>query len=96
MSDRPYVPWMTRNDEHILEYLAEHGTTLSPVGAFGLSDLEVDGHPASTLFRRLPILFAAGLVEEAEHGEYALAAKGQAYLAGDLDPGELETPADAA
>lgn len=94
MTGRPYVPWMTRNDETILEYLAEHDATLSPVGAFGLSGLDVEGHPVSVLFRRLPVLYAAGLVEEAAHGEYALGAKGRAYLDGTLDPGELETPAE--
>lgn len=95
MTDRPYVPWMTRNDETILEYLAEHDTTLSPVGAFGLTEMDVDGDPISVLFRRLPLLYAAGLVKEADHGEYTLAAKGRAYLAGELDPDELESPAGA-
>lgn len=95
MSDRPYVPWMTRNDEELLEFMAEHDAALSPVTAIGHSDLDVDGDPVSVLFRRLPLLYAAGLVEEAAHGEYTLATKGRSYLAGDLDPTELETPADA-
>lgn len=95
MSKRPYVPWMTRNDERILEYLDSDGTTLSPVTAFGRTDLDVEGQATTVLFRRLPILFAAGLIEEAAHGEYELARKGRAYLAGNLDPGELETPSDA-
>lgn len=92
MSDRPYVPWMTRNDEDILEYMAAHETALSPVGAPADPELELDGEATFVLLRRLPRLFAAGLVEETEAGHYALAAKGRAYLAGDLDPEDLAVP----
>lgn len=95
MSKRPYVPWMTRNDEDILEYMADHETTLSPVGGPSDSDLDLDGNVAFVLLRRLPRLFAAGLVEETEAGHYAIAEKGQAYLAGDLDADDLDTPEEA-
>ncbi|MFB6171598.1 MAG: hypothetical protein ABEJ23_03625 [Haloarculaceae archaeon] len=90
MTDRPYVPWLTRNDEVILEYMAD-GATLSPIGAPS-ADLDVEGDATFVLLRRLPRLFAAGLVKETGAAEYALAGKGQAYLAGDLDPAALETP----
>lgn len=92
MSKRPYVPWMTRNDEDILEYMADHETALSPVGAPSNPDLDLDGNAGFVLLRRLPRLFAAGLVEETEAGHYALAQKGREYLAGDLDADDLDTP----
>lgn len=95
MSERPYVPWMTRNDEDILEYMADHETTLSPVGAPPDPDLDLDGPATFVLLRRLPRLFAAGLVEETEAGHYALAQKGRAYLSGDLDAQDLDTPEEA-
>lgn len=84
---------MTRNDERILEYLAIDERTVSPVSAVGgYAGLELDGQPVSILFRRLPILFAAGLIAETADGQYAIAEKGQQYLAGDLDATELDTP----
>lgn len=92
MGKRPYVPWMTRNDEDLLEYLAEHETSVSPMTAPAEEELDLEGSVIFTLFRRLPLLFAAGLVEETEAGHYALAEKGRRYLSGDLSAEELDTP----
>lgn len=92
MGKRPYVPWMTRNDEDLLEYLGEHETTVSPMTAPGEAELDLEGSAIFVLFRRLPLLFAAGLVEEREDGHYALAEKGRRYLDGDLSADELDTP----
>jgi hypothetical protein len=92
MGKRPYVPWMTRNDEDLLEYLGEHDTTVSPMSAPAEADLDLEGSAVLVLFRRLPVLFAAGLVEEREAGHYALAGKGRRYLDGDLSADELDAP----
>lgn len=83
---------MTRNDEDILEYLADHEATLSPMGPPSGPELDLEGAATFVLLRRLPRLFAAGLVEETEAGRYAIAQKGRAYLAGDLEAAEVESP----
>jgi hypothetical protein len=88
---------MTRNDEHILEYMEREDATLSPMSLGGPPALELEGSDLPALFRRLPILLAAGLVEETDDGHYAISARGRAYLRGDLDEADFEDqPADRA
>lgn len=93
MGERPAVSWMTHDDEQLLEYLAETETTVSPVSAVGgYPGLDLTGETGAVLLRRLPILFAAGLLEETADGEYAIADAGRAYLTGEADAADLELP----
>lgn len=85
---RPLVDWMTKSDPAILELFEETGLSMPP--AVVSYNIEGVSHP--TVKRRLPILADEGLLERAEdkRGYYRITDRGRAYLAGDLDAGDLE------
>nr|WP_281196132.1 ArsR family transcriptional regulator [Halorubrum sp. F4] len=79
---------MTKSDDAILEFLAEHGLALPPTAiAFN-----IDNVSQPTVDRRLPNLEKAGLVERFDdpQGYTEITDRGRAYLAGELDADDLE------
>jgi DNA-binding PadR family transcriptional regulator len=91
MRSRP--PWLGKYDEPILEFLAESNVAAPPaVVAFNLDWHGIASPAYSTVKRRMRKLNARGLLEkvDTDSGYYAITDKGQSYLAGDLDPGDLE------
>ncbi|SER11198.1 winged-helix domain-containing protein [Natrinema salaciae] len=82
---------MSKNDDTILEFLAETGAAFSKRGLevnFERRDIEVS---YSTIKRRIQRLEAAGLTEcvEDSGGYYEITDFGERYLHGDLDDDEL-------
>lgn len=84
--------WWSEYDDPILEVLAESGKALPPrVILFNLEYEDRASPHRSTVKRRLSRLAAYGLVEKVDDaGYYVVTETGEAYLAGDLDPSELE------
>lgn len=80
--------WMTIWDDRILEYIEEEGSA-SP------SELEKSGYlriSKSQISRRLRKLSKYGMLDHLGNGVYVITTKGEDYLRGDLDAGELEEP----
>lgn len=80
--------WMTIWDDRILEYIEEEGSA-SP------SELEKSGYlriSKSQISRRLRKLAEYGMLNHLGNGVYVITQKGEDYLEGDLDAGELEEP----
>lgn len=87
MEDRP--DWMLPGDEPILEYLHGESGEYAPLIADGLGmhHRYVDG--------RCRALAEYGLVEAKEEGVvYRLTERGERYLNGEFDPGELNGDRD--
>ncbi|RQG94083.1 ArsR family transcriptional regulator [Natrarchaeobius chitinivorans] len=85
---RPLVSWMTKSDPAILEVFEEAGLAIPP----GVVDYHIVGVSGSTIDRRLPILVEHGLLEKVDEkrGYYEITDRGRAYLAGELEKGDLE------
>ena len=85
---RPVVSWMTRSDDAILEFLADHDIALPPTAI----SYNIDNMSRPTVDRRLPNLEVAGLVKrhDAPQGYTEITERGRAYLSGDIDSEELE------
>lgn len=91
MRRRP--PWLGKYDEPVLEFLAESEIAAPPaVVAFNLDWHSIASPAHSTVKRRMRKLAAYGLLEkvESDAGYYAISDVGRSYLAGNLDPSELE------
>jgi len=73
-------------DDRVLETLSQSGLTLSPaIIAYNIDKSREE------VTRRLSELVDHGLVEREKRGYYAITERGNAYLNGDVDPGdELE------
>ncbi len=87
---RPRVDWMTRADDSILEFLLNQGN--HPIRATpAVIQANVD-YQISHVRNRIRQLHEAGLVEyyDEDRGIYEISDLGRAYLAGELDAGELE------
>ncbi len=90
---RPRVSWMTKNDDPILEFLAECDIALSPrplqYNLETRADVEM---PYSTINHRLKLLTEHGLVEKEypAGGYYSITEKGRQYLRGELSKDDLE------
>ncbi len=82
---RPQVDWMNQTDDRILELLKESELILSP--AVMAKNLEYN---RSWVSERVGGLVEADLVEQVEDGYYRIGDRGRAYLAGEIDAGELE------
>lgn len=82
---RKHADWMSKNDDRIMEYLADNGPLRPRTLRDGLGDAGrgLDFRVAY-LDQRLEILAEAGLLETSGL-EYDLADRGRAYLDGDLD-----------
>lgn len=91
MRRRP--PWLGKYDEPILEFLAETGIAAPPaVVAFNLDWRGIASPAHSTVKRRMRTLADHGLLAKVapDSGYYALTDTGRDYLAGNVDPVELE------
>lgn len=91
MRSRP--PWFGKYDEPILEFLAESDVAAPPaVVTFNLDWHGIASPAYSTVKRRMRKLDTHELLEkvDTDAGYYAITDKGRSFLAGDLDPGELE------
>ncbi|TKX50075.1 winged helix-turn-helix transcriptional regulator [Halorubrum sp. ASP121] len=82
---RPRVDWMNQTDDRVLELLAESDLILTP--AVIAKNLE---YTRNWVSRRIGKLEDSGLVEPVDSGYYRITDLGRAYLAGDLDAGDLE------
>lgn len=85
--------WLGKYDEPILEFLAESDIAAPPaVVAFNLDWHGIASPAHSTVKRRMRKLTAYGLLEKVESnaGYYAINDTGRSYLAGNVDPSELE------
>lgn len=89
---RPTPGWMTMTDLVILEFLDENDLELPPKPLY--RNLNRHGHNIgySTVRGRLPELAQKDLLSKDSDGYYQLTEQGRAYLAGDLNANELETP----
>ncbi len=76
------IDWMTHTDERIMDHLDENGPT-RPAGI--AAELGKSEEYVADRCRQLAI---RGLLED-EGGEYRLAERGMAYLAGDIGAEEL-------
>ncbi len=88
---RPYVDWMTRADDAILEFLLNEGNE-ELVATPGVIEANLP-YTLSTVNQRLRELKDENLItyENEERALYKLTTKGRAYLAGNLDAEELES-----
>ena len=82
---RPRVDWMNQTDDRILELLDESDLILTP--AVMARNLD---YTRNWISRRVGKLESAGLIEPIDSGYYRISDRGRAYLAGDLDAGDLE------
>ena len=76
--------WMNPVDDRILEFLAAEGASSPKIVADGLGN-----HP-EYVGGRLRTLTDYDLVDRPGRGVYRITDAGEAYLAGELDAGELE------
>lgn len=85
--------WWSKYDDHILEFLADCGAAVPPrVILFNLEYRDIASPHRSTVKRRLERLESHGLVEKVdEAGYYIISERGEEYLEGDLDAGDLES-----
>lgn len=83
---RPYVPWMTRSDDVILEFLDEKAIAAPPLVIAFNTDIS---HP--TVQRRSKELRENGLLHRYEEprGYLKITEKGRKYLRGDLEADDL-------
>lgn len=91
MRKRP--SWFGKYDDPILEFLAESDIVAPPaVVTFNLDWHSIASPAYSTVKRRMRKLAAYGLLEkvDTDAGYYVITDRGRAYLAGDLDPEELQ------
>jgi len=82
---RPRVDWMTRADDYILEFLADHDIIASP----RVISANID-YTHQYVNERMKPLREHSLVENTGNGLYQITQKGKDYLAGDLDADDLE------
>lgn len=76
---------MTRADDYILEFLAEHNIVVTP----HVVSANID-YNRQYVNQRIRKLADNGLVENTERGLYRITDRGRSYLAGELDASELE------
>lgn len=99
---RPRVPWMNEVDDAILEFLQELEIDGRPValkpGAVHynlVKEFEVLDRSLSTFSRRMNKLSSVGLLKKKENSKgspYKITENGRAYLNGELDIDEIESP----
>jgi DNA-binding PadR family transcriptional regulator len=83
---------MNKATDPVLELLDEHGLALPPGAiAFNLDRLVEDAPSEPTVSRAIRRLREHGFIEKAhpDHTYYAITDRGRAYLAGELDAGEI-------
>ncbi len=90
MADPPPIrnqpAWFEAADEIILDYIAvREPTTPAPIGDY--TDLDFDH-----ILIRAGKLEAAGLLEATDENIYEITERGQAYLDGDEDLGDVPEP----
>lgn len=87
---RPHVPWMTRADDAILEFLLNEGNK-EIVATPGVIEANLS-YGSSTVTKRVRVLEEQGLLQyhDEKRGLYELTETGRAYLAGELDAEDLE------
>lgn len=78
--------WLRPEDEAILESLQDDG----PAGPGGLDERGCTPFSRAYIERRCARLAGQGGLVSFDRGVYRLTAKGSAYLAGDLEPADLE------
>lgn len=86
---RPRVTWMTNADDHILEFLLNEGNKeLVATPAVIAENIDFNRGYVS---QRIAVLLNECLVEyyNEERGMYKIAAKGRAYLAGEIEASDL-------
>jgi len=82
--------WFTKADDFLLECLDEFGNNQPAQIAYRMDEVFVDfSYDRNYLGQRLRILEDYGLVNNLGNGVYSITDSGHAYLAGDLDVGEL-------
>jgi len=83
--------WFTKADDFLLEYLDEFGNHQPAQIAYKMDDIFADfSYDRNYLGQRLRTLANYGLVTNLGNGVYSITDDGRAYLAGDLDAGELD------
>jgi len=88
IADRQSADWMKREDERILEYIAEEGLASATLIAREVFEMVSAGHVSE----RLEMLRYAGLVARSGLSSYELTDAGRRYLSGDLDAAHQPTP----
>ena len=81
---RPRIDWMTRADDYILEFLADHDIIASP----RVISANID-YTHQYVNERMKPLREHELVENTGDGLYKITEKGSAYLSGDPDAEDL-------
>jgi len=82
---RPRIDWMTRADDYILEFLADHDIIASP----RVISANID-YTHQYVNERMKPLREHELVENTGDGLYQTTEKGRAYLDGELDASDFE------
>lgn len=86
--DRASAKWMKREDERILEFLAEEGLASHRL----ISREAFEKVSAAHVAERLAMLEYAGLCSRTGWESYELTKEGKEYLNGDLDASHQPTP----
>jgi len=81
------VAWMSPIDYHILEFFEQHDIQASPKVVS--SNIDYDRVYTG---KRLKKLKSAGLFTQSENDLYELSDRGRAFLAGEVNANELNTP----
>jgi len=81
------VAWMSPIDYHILEFFEQHDIQASPKVVS--SNIDYDRVYTG---KRLKALKSAGLFTQAENDLYELSDRGRAFLAGEVNGGDLDNP----
>lgn len=83
------VSWMSPIDYWILEFFEDHDIQVSPKVL--AENIEYDRKYAG---KRLKALDSAGLVIQNDNGLYELSDRGRAFLAGEVNADELDSPTE--
>ena len=81
---RPRVEWMTSADNRLLEFLRDKEIVASP----RVISVNID-YDRQYVSKRLRILAQNELVANVDTGLYEITDRGQRYLGGELDKGDL-------
>jgi len=78
--------WMTLADDRILEYIREHGSGAPKE----MKDSGYVRFSRQYISQRCKVMVDYGLLQHLGNGVYVITERGEQYLDGELDTGELE------
>jgi DNA-binding IclR family transcriptional regulator len=77
--------WMSPIDRQILDFFEKHDIIINPASL--AANIDYDRNYTA---RRCKVLVGNGLLEQIEGPKYRLSSKGNAYISGELDAGDLK------